>query len=98
VSLNINLKVKVTPGDSDLSVPLNLELVSEYKVNSQGLIKEHKLVESRVNGQLTPGDVLSRWIKGTTTSSNNNEPNLSLLDVLAWARSFSGNNNNKRQQ
>jgi hypothetical protein len=98
VLLKVNLKVKVTPGDSDLGVPLNLELVSEYKVNSQGLIKEHKLVESRVNGQLTPGDVMSRWIKGTTTSSNS-EPNLSLLDVLAWARSFSsGSTSNKKRQ
>jgi len=92
VSLILNLKVKVTPGESDLGVPLKLELVSEYKVNSEGKIKEHKLVESRVNGQLTPGDVMSRWIKGTTVDETSP---ISLLDALSWARSFSGSK--KRQ-
>lgn len=93
VSLFVNLKVKVTPGDSDMGVPLNLKLVSEYKVNSDGKIKEHKLIESRVNGQLTPGDVMSRWIKGST--SNDFEPSLSFTDVLSWARTFSGSNSKR---
>ena len=92
VSLLVKLRVKVTPGESVLGIPLKLELVFEYKVNAEGKIMEHKLVESRVNGQLTPGDVLSRWIKGTTLDDT---PNLSLLDALAWARSFSGNNINR---
>ena len=92
VSLFIKLKVKVAPRETDLGVPLNLELVSEYKVNSDGEIKEHKLIESRVNGQLTAGDVISRWIKGTAIDDPS--PSAPLLDILAWARSLSGS---KRQ-
>lgn len=46
------------------SPPIRLELVSDYKVDpATGMIMEHRLVETRVNGQLTPGDQVSRWIQ-----------------------------------
>ena len=98
VSLVLKLKVKVTPGDSDVgAVPLVFELVSEYKVNSQGKIKQHRLIESRVNGQLTPGDVVSRWLKGTATTNYSNPISIqSLLDAVAWARSFSNSGGNRQ--
>lgn len=84
VSLEIKIKVKV--GESDIGVPLNIETISEYKLNSQGKIKEHKLIETRVNGQLTPGDVVSRWIKGTTTNEPGPISIQSMLDALNWAQ------------
>lgn len=97
VLLLIQLKVKVTPGESDFGAPLKLELVSDYKINDKGLIQEHKLIESRVNGQYTPGDVISRWIKGTTANDSGSTAASSLLDVLSWARTFSGSSSNRRQ-
>jgi hypothetical protein len=54
------------------TVPLNLELVSEYKMDERtGYIIEHRLIESRVNGQLTPADVIPRWIKQWSSSNYN---------------------------
>ena len=48
-----------------ISAPLSLELVSDYVMDPQtGLVMQHRLVETRVNGQLTPGDVLSRSLAG----------------------------------
>lgn len=58
------------------AVPLDLELVSEYKTDERtGYIREHRLIESRVNGQLTPADVIPRWIK-QWSSTNWKAPSL----------------------
>jgi hypothetical protein len=97
VSLEMKLRFKV--GEGDIRVPLNIETVSEYKVNSDGKIKEHKLIETRVNGQLTPGDVVSRWIKGTTANTPSPISIQSMMDALNWARNFSigGINSNRSQ-
>jgi hypothetical protein len=49
---------------SQQEIPLTLELISEYDLdNVMGKITQHALLESRVNGQLTPADVVSRWIR-----------------------------------
>jgi hypothetical protein len=46
------------------SLPLKIGLVSEYVIDADtGLISQHELVESRVNGQLTPSDIVSQWIR-----------------------------------
>ena len=48
-----------------ISAPLAIELISDYVVDQQtGLVVTHQLVETRVNGQLTPGDVISRNLAG----------------------------------
>ncbi|KAG7368997.1 hypothetical protein IV203_031740 [Nitzschia inconspicua] len=59
-----------TPGagvivpESVSSPPIIVELLSDYKIDpASGAIIEHRLVETRVNGQLTPGDQVSRWIR-----------------------------------
>ena len=49
-------------------VPLKIQLASEYIIDNSGKIQEHVILESRLNGVLTPGDVFSRWIKGLTSS------------------------------
>lgn len=80
-----------------IGVPLKIELVSDYIIDPMtGLIKEHTLVETRVNGQLTPGDVLSRWIQRflklenvNPTKSNDNEDFLkSFTDAMTWFRAL----------
>jgi hypothetical protein len=84
---------------SAVSVPLTLELVSDYVLDPRtGQIEQHRLVESRVNGQLTPGDVLSRSVQRllmrSSDDSNNQSDDDALLrplsDALAWLRSISG--------
>jgi hypothetical protein len=97
VSLEMKLRLKV--GEGDISVPLNIATVSEFKFNSNGKIKEHKLIETRVNGQLTPGDVVSRWVKGTTANELGAISIQSMMDALTWARNFSsgGTNSNRSQ-
>lgn len=47
------------------SIPLlKIGLVSEYALCPKtGLILHHRLTESRINGQLTPIDIVSRWIQ-----------------------------------
>ena len=51
-------------GSEATSLPFKVEVSSEYALcTDTGRILSHRLLESRVNGQLTPGDVVSRWIK-----------------------------------
>lgn len=79
--------------------PLKIDISSEYIIDSTGRISQHKILESRLNGVLTPGDLLSRWIKdltreeGGSTSSRSSVVAPSsqfdnLLDVIAWVRSI----------
>jgi hypothetical protein len=84
---------------SAVSVPLTLELVSDYVLDPRtGQIEQHRLVESRVNGQLTPGDVLSRSIQRflmrSSEDSNNQTDDDAFLrplsDALGWLRSIGG--------
>ena len=112
LSLTVYLKVLPLPsGTSDListisgkaislpsgGFPLDIAIVSDYVIEKEtGDIYQHKLVESRVNGQLTPGDVLSKWIqnqvsmtsKGPNDAVNAAALQRSLLDTTSWVRSM----------
>ena len=77
--------------------PLKIEVSSEYVIDKAGKIREHIILESRLNGVLTPGDMLTRWIKGLTleeetgTRTDNYvspSPLDSLMDALSWVRSM----------
>lgn len=78
---------------ASVSVPLTLQIDFEYRVDpDSGRIVQHRLLESRVNGQLTPGDVVSRWIKRFTT-----DPKIMVdeddwigtaFDAIKWVRSL----------
>ena len=86
--------------DDNTGVPLKLELVSDYVIDPKsGKVSEHRLLESRINGQLTPGDVVSRFLQrflGISNISrkdgapilNGNEPDLlsTVTDLFAWIR------------
>ena len=65
----------------EVALPLKLELVSVYKTNEYGRIQEHRLVESRVNDQLTPGDVIIQWLTQGPPSLNK-----FTKDALNWMR------------
>jgi hypothetical protein len=87
LSMTLYLKILPIPGgfpglDSNVllqtSLPLKIDLVSDYVIDADtGLIVQHELIESRVNGQLTPADIVSQWIRqrqvpmmgGASTSS-----------------------------
>jgi hypothetical protein len=73
---------------------------SDYIIEKQtGQIFQHRLFETRINGQLTPGDVISRWIQkqvdmnpegGSMSGKPGNEIAFqrSLLDAVSWLRSI----------
>lgn len=73
IRCSLALFLKVLPGIAGLSeligpeasaFPLRIDLKSEYVLSDEtGWILQHRLLESKVNGQLTPGDVISRWIR-----------------------------------
>jgi len=112
-SLTIMLKVLPLPsGTSNLiksisgstfdlpssGFPLDISVVSDYAVDREsGDIYQHRLIESRVNGQLTPGDVLSKWIQqqssptGGGTAGNEIKGaaafRKSLMETIAWVMS-----------
>jgi len=81
------------------SLPLKVELTSNYKLDPDtGLIVEHRLVETRINGQLTPGDQVSRWMRrflnrdggGTMIETTRSEDGAlkAISDALSWFRSM----------
>mmetsp|Transcript_16416 Transcript_16416/g.39282 ORF Transcript_16416/g.39282 Transcript_16416/m.39282 type:complete len:936 (-) Transcript_16416:50-2857(-) len=75
-------------------VPLKIEVLSEYVIdNKSARIREHRILESRLNGVLTPGDVFSRWIRGLAREEDDNSKSIpptidSLMDAIAWVRSM----------
>lgn len=82
-------------GGFGFGVPLKIQLVSEYIIDDKtGRIREHVIIESRLNNVLTPGDVFSRWVKGLTSdpmdtseSSSVADPLEQLIGALNWVRS-----------
>jgi len=85
----------VESNNQGFGVPLKIEISSEYIVDTMGMIREHRILESRLNGVLTPGDVFSRWIKGLTKEEEENGnarmvPSAmeSLMDAITWVRSM----------
>ena len=76
-------------------VPLKIEILSLYKIDETGKIREHQILESRLNGMLTPGDVFSRWIKSVASSDEMKREDVgmnfasSFIDALNWVRSQS---------
>ncbi|KAL7537705.1 hypothetical protein ACHAWF_005875, partial [Thalassiosira exigua] len=81
--------------EQGFGVPLKIEVLSEYAIDNTGKIREHRILESRVNGVLTPGDVFSRWIKGWGKEEEGgfksaSSAMASLMDTIAWVRSVQG--------
>jgi hypothetical protein len=75
------------------SLPLKIGLVSEYIIDpATGLITQHLLVESRINGELTPADIVSKWIQrrqvgGDSDATNGEESWVqTILDTFNWVR------------
>ncbi|VEU33997.1 unnamed protein product [Pseudo-nitzschia multistriata] len=81
-------------------LPLRVELVSDYGIDPErGKITEHRLVETRINGQLTAGDQVSLWMKRFLNAEGNiaaggSEPSRAeeralgaIADALSWFRS-----------
>lgn len=77
------------------SVPLTVKVVSDYLLDHHtGRIMQHRLVESRINGQLTPGDIISRWIqrqRGEELASPDETVWLhALMDTVRWLETMNG--------
>eukprot|EP00536_Pseudo-nitzschia_multiseries_P010219 jgi/Psemu1/288974/fgenesh1_pg.305_\ len=80
-------------------LPLKVELTSDYRIDPDtGSIVEHRLVETRINGQLTAGDQVSRWMQrflnldGAETAKDpvRSEDGAlkAISDALSWFRSM----------
>jgi len=83
--------------NNQFGMPLKIEITSEYKVDDSGRIREQIILESRLNGVLTPGDALTKWIKGlgqVDDDDNNSMPSAvdSLIDTMKWVRSIQKGN------
>lgn len=78
---------------SENAIPIKLELVSDFILDSDtGEIVQHKLIESRVNGQLTPGDVVASWVKrqrGEVEPANESSWLGTVGDTLRWLDTIS---------
>jgi hypothetical protein len=62
---------------------LNIVVKSEYILfPDTGEVMQHRLLETRVNGQLTPGDIVSRWIQRRLSGSSGD------IDLLEWLRPY----------
>ena len=96
--LELGMPTASTVGGASLP-PLKIGLMSEYILCPEtGKILQHRLLESRVNGQLTPGDVVSRWIQrlaGGVVSAENDDTAVdwmrTLHDTVEWVRSMKSN-------
>ena len=102
IRLSLTMHFRLPPpilSDSPVmsGVPLQFELVSDYKIDPDtGFVNQHRLIATRVNGQLTPGDLLSRWIQKLLNFEDNiefidggNEDVLkSFSDALSWFRTL----------
>jgi len=69
--------------NTEKGLPFRLEIVSDYILNEEGMICSHRLLESKVNGRLTPGDIISRWLTGT---GGNRGDFRYLIDLLQWVQ------------
>jgi len=103
IKMNLNVALWIDapsfPGQPKSSnggfgVPLKIEITSLYKIDDAGQIREHQILESRLNGMLTPGDVFSKWIKGLTNSEQGKKEEndglnfaSSFIDAIGWVRS-----------
>lgn len=85
----------IIPGSTKRDLPVTLELLSEYILNDEGLIREHRLSEGRVNGIRSPADVISSWFsgadglsplaeRGVEESSPTNVAFRTFLEALNW--------------
>jgi len=95
------LGVGIMPSQDSRSLasglPLKIEITSDYRIDPDtGVIVEHRLVETRINGQLTAGDQVSRWMQrflkvdgstATTTRRKEDGALSAILDAISWFRS-----------
>ena len=92
VALWIDAPFPGQQNNGGFGVPFKIEVSSLYKIDDSGNISEHQILESRLNGVLTPGDVFSKWVKGLTSSNEgtdleNNGLASSFMDAIGWIRS-----------
>ena len=74
-------------------VPLKIEISPEYIIDESGKICKHQILESLLDGVLTPGDVYSRWIRELVEEEDDGRrvaPLVmeSLVDAITWVRSM----------
>jgi hypothetical protein len=89
----LTLFLQIIGVPASVNVPVKLQIDFEYVADPEsGRIIQHRLLESRINGQLTPGDVVSRWIRRFTDPSSKLSEGEdwigSALDTIKWMRSL----------
>ena len=74
-------------------MPLDLEMVSEYRVDQGGKIVDHRIVENRVNGRRSPTDVVSAWARGGGEDYGVAQQGAvsTFFDAVKWVQSVRGN-------
>jgi hypothetical protein len=80
-------------GNQGFGALLKIQVLLEHIIDVHGKIREHIILESQLNGVLTPGNLFLRWIKGLTREEDSKSkvalsPLDSLVDVITWVRSI----------
>lgn len=78
-------------------LPFRIGIVSDYLLDAEsGRVVAHQIKESRINGQLTPSDIVARWIKqrqqGGLEGRDSDSFFRGLVDTVDWMRSLSSDN------
>ena len=66
-------------------VPLKIDISSEYIIDERGKIREQIILESRLNGVLTPGDTFAKWVKGLIRNDDDSSNSPSAIDSFMGA-------------
>lgn len=77
----------------DIGIPLDLLLISEYVVDRSGRVIEHRICQNKINGQKSPADLVSNWIKEETRENDSSSESTiqAFIDAVKWASSISAN-------
>ena len=95
IKMNLVLALWVSPqlplgggqqnNNQGFGVPLKIDISSEYIIDETGKIREQIILESRLNGVLTPGDTFAKWVKGLTRNDDDSSNAPSAIDSFMGA-------------
>lgn len=82
----------VFPKLSGKANTMKIELITEYLPNkSSGMIDEHLLLACRVNGLLTPADIVARFLRDRPALDDDDWLSMA-REYFVWAKSLGGQN------
>jgi hypothetical protein len=86
-----------SPNLSPQQESMEVGIVVLFTITNGGMISEIRILETRINGMLTPADVVSKWLLDASVPGGNNSDGMptSLRDVLATALAWATRSKNR---